>query len=319
MVMEIITTKKFFTPTLSLTIISLIALAILPFFVESIYVITFFYLVLLNIALAESWNLIGGYCGQILLGMSAFIGVGAYTSSILYASGTPAFLSVLLGGVMAVCLSFVLIPTFRLRGVYFAIGTLFFPEIIRVIVISLGDITGGAGGFYLPLPEVFTPLPYYFSALGLAVVTIITVNWLINSKIGLAIRAIRDNEDAAQSIGIFSVKYKILALAICAFFAGLAGGIHSFYLLFLEPHSAFSIMWSVAPVFMVIIGGSASLIGPIIGAIIFTSLSQLLTMVVGEIHLTIFGIILIAVMLFSPEGLIKVIRKLLTKNRLSLF
>ncbi len=293
--------------------IPIVFLAAIPFLTKNAYLITLLYLIFINIILAESWNLIGGYGGQISLGIGAFFGVGAYTSVILINAGLTPFLSVPLGGIMAVGLAIVTTPTFKLRGVYFAIGTLFLPEIIKVVVLTWRSVTGGAAGIFMPIQAKFTAIPYYLSSFFLVMFVLLFTHIIANSKVGIALRAIREEEEAAGTLGVNAIKFKFIAYACCAFFVGLSGGIHSFYLLMLFPQSTFYIMWSVGPVFMSIIGGVGTLAGPIVGAIIFTFLSQVLVMVpiIGEIHLFVLGSLLIGIILLMPGGIVGTAKKVL--------
>jgi branched-chain amino acid transport system permease protein len=291
----------------ALPLILFIALLILPFAVKG-YAVYLLYMVFLYIVLAESWNIIGGYAGQVCLGMGAFFGLGAYIAAMLSFNGFPPPLSIFIGGCTAALLGVIIFPTFRLRGVYFAIGTLFLPDIIKVIILNL-EVTGGAKGFFLPLTFALDLTHWYIAALILASITVLFAFKMSNSRIGLVFKAIRDDEDASEPCGINPFKYKILAMMLASFLSGLAGGIYAHQMLFLEPHGTFKLMWSIGPVFMCIIGGVGSIIGPIIGAGIFTALSLWLVTLVGEVDLIVMGVILIVVILTMPGGIFGALSK----------
>lgn len=289
-------------------ILALLCLAAVSAFFVRGFALSLLYMILIYVTMAESWNILGGYAGQICLGIGAFFGVGGYAAAMLSISGTPVPLSVIIGGFVAVLLGLAVTPTFRLRGVYFAIGTFFLPEIMKVLILNLEE-TGGAKGLFLPFSLMVNPAYLYLSSLLLAALTIAITHKISTSRIGLVFKAIREDEEAAECCGINPLKFKLLGLTLCAFLSGLAGGIHAHYLLFLDPHATFNIMWSISPVFMSIIGGVGTLSGPIIGAGIFTLLRYWITTIVGEVDLIVMGSALIAVVLLMPEGIIGVIKK----------
>lgn len=285
-----------------------------PNFFGAGFLITILYTIFLFTALAESWNLIGGYTGQPFIGAAAFWGIGGYASVISYSLGVPLFLCIPIGGLVAACLAIVLSPTFRLRGVYFAVGSIFLPEIVKVLVLRFREITGGSAGFYPPPIQGRVILTYYLSFF-LMLISVIFVWLLANSKVGLALKAIRDDEEAAEMLGVKCLRLKLLSLVLCAMFTGMAGGVHGFYLSFLEPYSVFNIMWSIVPMFMVIIGGIGTILGPVIGAVLYTFMKELFTSLGGEAHLAILGILLIIIMLFMPKGISSLIGKIIKTSR----
>lgn len=263
---------------------------------------TLIYNLLIYTILAESWNIVGGFGGQVFLGVAAFFGLGAYASAMLYLTGLHPILCIVLSGLVAACLAMILIPTFRLRGVYFVIGSLFIPEIIKVIILML-PMTGGAAGLLIPIFGAGRITLVYYSALILTLAAVLTAIFITKSKIGMALRAIRDDQEAAEAFGINPVVFKFLALILTAIFSGMAGGIHAFYMVYIEPHSFFETSWSVIPVFMVLVGGASTLIGPVVGVVIYTLLRELFIFVTGEIYLTMLGALLIVVMLTAPAGI----------------
>ncbi|MEM2806673.1 MAG: branched-chain amino acid ABC transporter permease [Candidatus Bathyarchaeia archaeon] len=293
---------------LSAIIAILAVLAALGLLIKEAYTLGLLYMVLIYVVLAVSWNILGGYAGQICLGIGAFFGVGSYAAMMLTHNGVPAPLCILAGGVVAVLLGVAVIPTLKLRGVYFAIGTLFLPEIVKVIVLNLKE-TGGAKGLLPPLGLFVSRAHLYISSLVMAAFVIAIAYKITNSRIGLAFRAIREDDEAAQCCGVNPLRFKVLALLLSAFIVGLAGGLHAYYVPYLEPYSAFNILWSISPVFMSIIGGAGTLSGPIIGAGIFAFLRFWLLPILGEIDLIVMGTALIVVVLLMPEGVAGIIKK----------
>lgn len=286
----------------------LAAFSSFAFLITEAYTLGLLYMILIFATLAESWNILGGYAGQICLGLGAFFGVGCYTAMILTNNGIPLPLCVLAGGVMASLVGVAAIPTLKLRGVYFAIGTLFLPDIVRVMVLNL-EVTGGAKGLMLPLGLRVGRSILYLSSLALFAIVVALAYIVINSRIGLAFRALREDEDAAQCCGVNSMRFKVMALLLSAFIAGVSGGLHAYYVPYLEPYSAFSTSWSIYPVFMAIIGGAGTLSGPVLGAGIFTLLRFWLLPLIGEVDLIVMGAALVAVMLLMPEGVIGIIKR----------
>ncbi|MCS7114387.1 MAG: branched-chain amino acid ABC transporter permease [Nitrososphaerota archaeon] len=280
----------------------------LAFLVREAYTLGLLYMVLIYVILAESWNILGGYAGQICLGIGAFFGVGSYAAMMLTHNGVPAPICILAGGVVAVFLGVAVIPALKLRGVYFAIGTLFLPEIVKVIVLNLKE-TGGAKGLLPPLGLFVSRAHLYISSLVMAVLVVAVAYRITNSRIGLAFRAIREDDEAAECCGVNPLRFKVLALLISAFIAGIAGGLHAYYVPYLEPYSAFNILWSISPVFMSIIGGAGTISGPVIGAGIFAFLRFWLLPILGEIDLIVMGSALIVVVMLMPEGVAGIIKR----------
>ncbi len=279
-----------------------VGLLIFPFFADP-YPISLAYTLFIYVALAQSWNLVGGYTGLVSLGQAAFFGLGAYTTALLLTrSGLPFFLAALISGVVATGFAAAIsLPVFRFRGIYFAIGTLILAEALRIWMINW-NLTGGAQGINLPLATAPDPLTFYYIGLALAAGATGVIALILRTKLGIGLRAIRDNEDAAQNMGVNTFRVKLYAFAISAFIAGLAGGIHAVYLGTIEPYSIFSINWTLIAVNTVIIGGIGTLFGPIIGALFSTLLSEALKDY-ENVHLIITGVILILVIRFLPAGI----------------
>jgi branched-chain amino acid transport system permease protein len=279
-----------------------LVLVLLPI-VSDPYTISLLYTLFIYVALAQSWNLLGGYTGLVSLGQAAFFGLGAYTAALLLTfTGVPFFVSIVASGLVATAFAVAIaVPVFRFRGIYFAIGTLVLAEALRLWMINW-SVTGGAQGINLPLNNLPDPNTFYYIGLVLAAGATGVLALILHTKLGIGLRAIRDNEDAAQNLGVNTFRVKLYAFAISAFIAGLTGGVHAAYLGTIEPYSIFSLTWTIAAVNIVIIGGIGMLVGPLIGAIFVTILSESLAGY-QTIQLIITGVILILVIRFLPLGI----------------
>lgn len=255
--------------------------------------------------LALSLNLVNGCAGQFSLGHAGFMGMGAYCSIFLttvyplgfFNTEFGAALAILAGGLMAAVAGYLVgLPSLRLRGDYLAIVTLGFGEIIRIIFLNI-EVLGGARG--MPgIPRISS----FFSVYLTVFITAVVLHRLIHSSTGRAILSLRDDEIAAESMGIHISRYKIVAFVISAFFAGIAGGLFAHYQGFIDPNS-FNFTRSVEVVIMVVIGGMGSLSGSILGALIVTLLPELLR-AFNQYRMVIFPLILIIMMLLRPMGLL---------------
>ena len=290
-------------------IVLLIAiLACLPMVIEKESIINLLILIFLYIMLASSWNILGGYAGQTSLGHAAFFGLGSLLTRQLWTAGFPILPSILAGGLLAVAFALLIgIPAFRLKGVYFAIGTL---ALAQILYITVGNVFPTITA--LPVKELvaYQLAPRYYLFLSLMVIIVGATYLLVNSKIGLGMMAVREEEDAAESLGVSALKHKLLALGFSAFFTGLAGGAFAYYHVSYYYQFAFAPMWSLDMLTMVYIGGTGTIIGPIIGAVFFVALKEFLVLNVGEYHLIIFGVLFVLVVLFLPGGIISIWAKI---------
>lgn len=260
----------------------------------------------INIILASSLNLINGFAGQFSLGHAGFMAVGAYTAAVTTSAlniqrGDPAgpialALALLLGGIVAAIFGLMVgIPTLRLRGDYLAITTLGFGEIIRVIVQNL-EFLGGARGF-TGIPK----LANSFWVFATVAVVIFLIYNLVNSTYGKAFLAVRDDEIAAEAVGISATRVKVVAFVMGAFFAGIAGGLYAHFVTYINPMQ-FSFLRSFEIVVMVIIGGMGSIIGVALSAILLTILPEALRSV-AQYRMVIYSLLLIVIMITRPQGL----------------
>ena len=294
----------------------IIVLLLVPTF-ASRFTVFVLYLLFLNIALAQSWNLVGGYTGLISLGHAAFFGIGAYSAAIFMSQlNMPFLIAVLAGGLLATIFAVIIaFPTFRFRGVYFAIGTLILAEALRIWMINW-EFTGGAQGVRFPISRIPSLNEFYYIMLVAAVAATAVLILILRQKLGLGLRAIRDNEGSAQNMGVSIFRTKLFSFAISAFMAGLIGAIHATRLSVIEPYSIFGVSWTIAMINIVIIGGMGTIVGPIVGAIFITFLGEALADFY-TVHLMITGLIFILVIRFMPQGIWGWIRELSLAKRIA--
>ncbi len=267
-----------------------------------------FFLICLNITLSQSWNILAGFAGQTSLGHAAFFGIGAFVTRTLWLNGTPFAFAFILGGLAAVVFAMLIgAPTFRLRGAYFAIGTLGVAEVLRITVSQNIPFISTMPGPLIASYDL--PLRYYL-ALGLALVTTGTVYLLLRSPWSLGILAVREDEDAAQATGVHVLRHKLLALVLSSFFAGLAGSVFAFQQISYYPAAPFSPLWTFDALLITFIGGLGTIVGPVIGAVFFILVRQQLALKLAEIHQVIFGIIFIIIVLIFPGGLVEAWKRL---------
>jgi len=285
----------------------IMTLVALPQVIKSDSTINLAVYVLLYVSLASSWNILGGFSGQTNLGHAAFFGAGALATRFLWLSGWNLFPSLLAGGLLAVALALLVgIPAFRLRGVYFAIGTL---ALSQILYITVGNTFSMISSIPAQDLAVYLLAPRYYLFLGVALLTTEAGYVLVNSRLGLGIMAIREEEDAAESLGVSALKHKLLALSVSAFFAGLTGGAFAFYHVGYYPQLTFGPEWTFDAMMMAYIGGVGTIVGPIIGAVFFVILREFLALNLAEMHLIVFGTLFILVVLFLPGGFVGVWEK----------
>jgi branched-chain amino acid transport system permease protein len=282
-------------------------LAAVPLAAPADDVLNFVLLVLLAITLAQSWNILAGYAGQVNLGHAAFFGLGALAARRLWIAGTPIPVAMAAGAALASAFALVIgAAAFRLRGAYFAIGTLALGEILRTTVGNL-------------LPEIST-LPgasiagyrlshRYYAALALAVLSTALVACLARSRLGLGMRAIREDEDAARASGVNALRLKLTALVLSTSLAGLAGGLFAYYHISYYPSHPFGPHWTFDALLMTFIGGVGTVTGPILGAVFYVFLKEQLAVRWVDFHLLIFGGLFVAIVLLLPGGLVQAVQR----------
>ncbi|NMB25015.1 MAG: branched-chain amino acid ABC transporter permease [Firmicutes bacterium] len=251
----------------------------------------------INVILAVSLNLINGFTGQFSLGHAGFMAVGAYASALLTIhTGWPFAVVLLVAGIISALIGFLIgLPTLRLRGDYLAIATLGFGEIVRVVILNL-KITGGPRGL-----GGIAPKTSFFSAEIVAILTVIVFVNMIKSSHGRAFVAIREDEIAAEAMGIDTTRYKVLAFSVGAAFAGIAGGLFAHHQMFIDPRS-FTFQRSIEILVMVVFGGLGSITGSIVAATVLTILPEALRGI-AEYRMVVYALLLIGLMLVRPQGL----------------
>lgn len=257
---------------------------------------------LLLATLAQSWNIIGGYTGYASFGNSVFYGLGSYGTAIAMVQWhLPFGAGLALGAVLAVAFAVVLgLPVLRLRGHYFAIATLALAEVMIAIFSNL-DIAGRNIGLVLPLLR--GDALFYELALGLLALTTLAIAWIARSRFGFGLISIRENEEAAAVMGVNTTLYKVLAFALSGFFSALAGGIHAYWITFLDPVSAFDIGLNVKMIIMAVFGGPGSILGPVVGAFLLSGVSEILSTEISSLAGLFFGVVIVVAVVFMPRGL----------------
>jgi branched-chain amino acid transport system permease protein len=330
----------------------LAALFLFPKFVDSPYALHIMILIFLSVIMGEAWNVIGGYTGQYSVGHAAYFGAGAYTTMILlqYRQVSPWY-GALAGIAVALVVSLIIGSIcFRLRGPYFVLASIAVAEILRLTAMNLKDITNGAEGILITeipplkfgetlITDFLTKVPFYYMGLVIAIITIL-VTWLMqNSKLGYYFQAIREDQDAAHSLGISLSLFKSSALAISAVFTSLAGSFYGIYIGFIDPPTVLALDISVQIVLICIIGGIGTIWGPVVGALVLVPLSEALRSNLiaqgifklglaseesgvgiflkehlSHAHALIYGILVVVVILFMPDGVLGWAKKLAAKK-----
>ncbi|HCN87641.1 MAG TPA: branched-chain amino acid ABC transporter permease [Oxalobacteraceae bacterium] len=286
---------------IGLILIAVLALAGVPWYGSD--VLTQFGInALLLAVLAQGWNIIGGYTGYASFGNSVFYGLGGYGVAIAMVQWELPFgVGLVFGVVLAVVFAVLLgLPVLRLKGHYFAIATLALSQVMAAIVSNVG-LAGQNIGLVLP-PMNNDPL-FYELSLGLLAIATLTIWWLTRSRFGFGLIAIRENEEGAAVMGVDTTLYKVLAFALSGIFSALAGGIHAYWITFLDPESAFDISLNVKMIIMAVFGGPGTVLGPIVGALSLSAVSELLSSEVTSIAGLFFGVVIVAAVVLMPRGL----------------
>lgn len=296
-------------------------IALVPRFVSDVYMMNVLILTLLFAALSQSWNLLGGYCGQVSLGHALYFGIGAYATSILYVKfGITPWGGLLAGGVIAALIALALgYPCFRLKGHYFSIATIVIAE-IGLLLFHNWDYAGAALGIQWPFtPDSWWTLqfardkaPYFYFALGLFAVTWLVTFSIVESKWGYWWRAVKDSAEAAESLGVTIFHSKMAAAAISAFFTAIGGGFYAAFVSYIDPDSVMHFRFSLLMALPAVLGGVGSLWGPAIGALILIPLAEFTRSYLGGsgsgLDLVIYGGLVMIVSLTRPEGILSFIK-----------
>jgi branched-chain amino acid transport system permease protein len=290
-------------------------LVAVPFAVKNSFFLHVCILILMWTVLGAAWNVLGGFAGQVSFGHAALFAVGAYTTIILYLKGGLApWWGIPLGGLAAALVSLPIgLLCFRLRGPYFSLATLAVAEIVKLVALNWESVTAGSVGYLittLPPLRLFgrsvnweAKTPFYAAAAALAVVALLLTAWLRGSRLGAYLVAIRENEDAAEAVGIDTVRAKVVTLALSAFLAGMGGGFYAFYFRYVDPDAVAGIPLSMEMVFIAVVGGLGTVGGPLIGAVFLTAVAELMRARFAAGHLVFYGLFMMLVIRFMPDGI----------------
>jgi branched-chain amino acid transport system permease protein len=277
--------------------------------------------------LGTAWNLLGGFGGQVSFGHATFLGVGAYTTLIVYLKlGWSPWLGLVLGGLVGALVALPIgLICFRLRGPYFSLATLAVAEIVRLVALNWESLTAGPMGLLitsLPATNWFgrpidweSKLPFYYLAVVLTLAAMGATWFVSRSRLGAYLLAIREDVDSAEAAGIDTTRAKVVALALSAFIAGLAGGFYGLYFRYVDPDAVFSIAMSVEMVFIAVVGGIATTAGPIVGAVFLVTISELFRERFQTGHLIFYGVLMMIVIRYMPEGIWGRMRQWLPRAR----
>ena len=302
-------------------ILCLLASFVYPLVVKDAYFMHMSILIGIYILLAISINLLLGYTGQLSLGHAAFFGVGAYASALMYLNlGIPMWGGIVVAMVSAGLLGWVVAKlAFKLRGAYFVIMTIGIAEVLKLVGLNWVDLTKGPMG----LTDIIVPtvnlgalgkidfghkIPYYYLVLSMVILCAYLQSRLINSSFGRAFISIRENEDLAESVGINCYKYLVIVVVISACIAGMAGSLYAHYVSFIDPN-VFAFFISVNVVMTVIGGGQGTLVGPILGAILFTLIPEWLR-IFGDARMAVYAVVVIFIVIFMPKGILNYLAQL---------
>ncbi len=276
--------------------------------------------VLMYGVLAMSWNFIGGMAGYPSFAVAAFFGLGAYTGAVAQTNGVPVGLAWAAAGLAALGFAALLgLALLRLRGHYFAIASLVVAEVLREVVNSMTDLTGGGMGLNLPVPTMASVDAqarfFFYAMLLLAAATFVATLVTVNSKLGFGLRCIQQNESAADMLGVNTTFYKVSAFMLSGVFVGMAGAVYASWVYYIEPPDVFDVLFSVKAIVMVLLGGAGSVFGPLVGAAAFLSLEELVWRHYLELHTGVLGLMIVALVLFLPRGLLSLSQRLGRKGR----
>lgn len=302
-------------------------IAAAPAVITSEFTLNVIIMVLYAALLGQAWNILGGYGGQFSFGHAAYFGTGAYTVAVLQVQfGVNPWIGLVIGALFSMAVAaFIGFATFRygLRGSYFALVTLAFAEVLRILSNSVG-FTGAGVGILIPLApgaanmQFETKTGFFFLIWVLTLLSFLAVWWIGHSRFGASLAAVRDNEDAARALGVNAFRVKMGAIMLSGFFSGLAGVFYAQYFLYLDPYIAYGPAISVESLLVPIIGGMGTLFGPLLGAAALHAVSELTRELIGDvpgISLALYGALLVAMVMFLPRGLAGLIARLTIRRK----
>ena len=311
---------------ISIAIAVLVAACVLPQLVDTSHLNTII-LILMAAQLGVAWNMLGGYAGQVSLGHAAFVGLGAYTSTLLLINfGISPWFGIVAGGCVAALLSLAFgWSCFRLKGHYFAMATIAVAELVQIFFTEW-EYGGTAVGLYVPMDHqgwlwmnFATKLPYYWLALGLLLLTLAANLWIERSYLGYYFRAIKDEPDAARSVGVNIARYKQIALSLSAFFSAMGGSLYAQKELYIDPNSVLSTALSIKMALVAILGGVGTLLGPVVGSVVLTGIEEFTRAMFGGsgrgTDVIIYASMIIVIAVFYPTGLLGWLRNFKERGR----
>jgi branched-chain amino acid transport system permease protein len=295
--------------------LAILLLIIAPLIVHSTFFVHLMIMVLMWTVLGASWNILGGFSGQVSFGHAMFLGAGAYTTMILYLKlGIAPWYGIIAGGLAAAVIALPIgFICFRLRGPYFALSTLAVAEIVRLVALNWESLTNGPVGLLITtLPNVTlwgksinweSKIPFYYIIALIVLASLVATYVMSRTRLGAYLLAVKEDIDSAEAIGINTIKVRVTALSLSAFFAGVAGGFYAMYLRYIDPDAVFSIALSVEMLFIAVVGGLTTVVGPLIGAIVLVTFGETFRELFLVGHLIFYGAAMMLAIRYMPEGI----------------
>lgn len=306
---------------------ALVLLLVAPLLTNNSFYQHLMIMVLFWTLLGASWNLLGGFAGQVSFGHTTFLGVGAYTTMLFYLSlNLSPWLGILVGGVLGALVALPIgLICFRLRGPYFSLATLAVAEIVRLVALNWEQLTNGPVGLLITtLPPLSiggraidweSKIPFYYMAAALTLFSMAVTYVVSRSRFGAYLTAVREDIDSAEAAGIDTVRVRVLALGLSAFIVGLAGGFYAVYFRYVDPDAVFAISLSVEMVFIAVVGGLATTAGPVVGALVLVTIAEVFRERFAVGHLIFYGLFMMLVIRYLPEGIWGRLRFVLGLNK----
>ena len=286
-----------------------LGIGITPFVADN-YFVKLATFVAMYAALASSWNFIGGYTGYPSFATAAFIGIGSYAGALMQNAGVPMVLSWLLASVVTALFAAVLgFAILRVKGHYFAVGSISVVEVVRLIASSWSSLTGGGDGLNVKIMQGgadFAGRVFLYAMLAVMVMTFLVTLWVERSRFGFGLKAIKQNEDAADMVGVNVSAYKIAAFTLSAVFCGMTGAIYASWISYIAPVDAFSILTTLKVPVMALLGGEGTVFGPVLGALVFVVLEESIWARFLDANQAILGLTIVILIFFLPGGLLRI-------------
>lgn len=280
-----------------------VLMVVFPWVFNNDKILTIAILTFVIASLASSWNIVGGFAGQISLGHAAFFGIGSLVTRLIWLQGLPLLLGILAGGISAAISALIIgFPGLRLKGIYFSIGTLALAEAVRI---TINNILPGISALPAVALRNYSLISRYYLCFVVLALTVAVTSWLTKSKLGLGMMSVREDEDAARAIGVDVFRHKLIAFTISAALAGLAGSGFAYFHVSYYPSLTFSPEWTFDALIVTFVGGVGTVIGPLVGALFFVLIRDVLSANLVGIHLLIFGVLFIVVVLLLPGGMVE--------------